>query len=265
MQFTRQDLVEVIARFLITFAAALFCLADATAQVQADNEEFPLHIDGDIGMGAYYTHSIIVDKTESVTILPYANFEFGRIFARIDTFGIKTFKMGYGYLELSMQVELDGFKPNTVSLRGLSERKNSLPLGFGTFQEMPFGAFYVSALHDVKESCGNLFDVTYVGRLTVQRLTIYPQIGAEYLSKQYIGYYYGVSTQEANTSQFPRYQPGSALNPFIAGLFETKITQDWNLYFLIRHTWLASSISNSPIVSHKAMDNVFLSLAYSFK
>ena len=265
MPSIRRRYFAIAATVAIHLAAFVFCTGTAIAQKPTAAEEFPLRADGDIGMGAYYTRSIIRGKTGSATVLPYTYFDYGRMFARIDTFGVKTVKMGYGYLELSGRVELDGFKADVSGLQGLNTRKNSLPLGIGTFQETPVGAFFVNAMHDVNKSTGNLFDLTYVGKFDTQKITFYPQFGAEYLSKQYTGYYYGVSTQEALNSRYGRYQPGGAFNPFVAAMMETRISENWNLNFFLRHKWLDGSISDSPIVDRKSMDTVFFSLAYRFK
>jgi outer membrane protein len=254
--------VVVIAGSLV---AGLFWAPGVSAQSPAAAEEFPLKPDGDLGVGAYYTRSVVRGRTESASVLPYANFDYGRMFARIDTFGVKSVKMGYGYLEIAGRVELDGFKADTSSLQGLNDRKNSLPLGIGTLQETPIGAFYVNAFHDFGKSKGNLFDLTYVVSQTYGKVTIYPQIGAEYLSKQYVGYYYGVSTQEAVASRYGYYRPGGAFNPYVAALIEARISDNWNLNFLLRHRWLAKSISGSPIVGRKGADNVFAAVAYRFK
>lgn len=171
-------------------------------------------IDGDIGLGGYYTRSILRGKSEPAAVLPYGYFDYGRAFVRIDTFGIKTVPMGYGHLELVGRVTLDGFKADTASLQGLTDRKDSIPLGIGTFQETPIGGFFVNAFHDVGKSRGNLFEAIYVGELKSSRFVFYPQVGAEYLSGQYVGYDCGVSATESTASRYAAYQPGGAFNPF---------------------------------------------------
>jgi outer membrane protein len=249
----------------IRFAAWLLFCANVLVQTPASGEELALKLGGDIGIGVYHTRSIVRDRRERAVVLPYTYFDYGRMFARIDTFGVKTLKLGYGYLELAGRVELDGFNIDAAGLRGLNERKSSIPLGIGTFQETPVGGFFVYALHDVNKSSGNLFDLTYVGKWETKGLTFYPQAGAEYLSKHYVNYYYGVSAGEAGASRFSRYQPGGAFNPFVAVMMEVKVAADWNVNLLVRHKWLAPSIYDSPIVSRKGMDTAFVSLAYRFK
>jgi len=242
-----------------------FAMASAQAQTAPTANEFPSKIDGDVGVGAYYTRSIVRGKSEPATVLPYGYFDYGRTFVRIDTFGIKTAKIGYGYLELVGRVTLDGFKADTSSLQGMTERKDSIPLGIGTFQETPIGGFFVNAFHDVNKSSGNLFEAIYVGELSKSRFTFYPQVGAEYLSKQYVSYFYGVSAAESAASRNAAYQPGSAFNPFVAVLIDTELTKEYHLNFYMRHKWLAGAIQDSPIVGRKGMDTAFISLSYRFK
>ena len=125
---------------------------------QAQSEELPLRIDGDIGLGSYYTRSIVRGKTDQADILPYGNFDYGRIFMRIDTLGIKTMKLGYGYLEIAARFSQDGFSTNVNNLHGLGNRQTSIPMGLGTLQITPIGAFYINCFHDINKSRGNLFE-----------------------------------------------------------------------------------------------------------
>jgi len=256
---------HIMAAVTICVGAGLLSIGTASAQTSTGADEFPMRLEGDVGLGSYYTRSIIRGKSEPATVLPYGYFNYRRMFARIDTVGVKTVKMGRGYLELVGRVSLDGFKTDTPSLQGLTERKSSIPLGIGTFQKTPVGGFFVNAFHDVNKSRGNLFEAIYVGELATPRVTFYPQIGAEYLSKQYVSYYYGVSAQEATTSQYSAYQPSGAFNPFLAALIDTKITEEWHLNFYLRHRWLANSINGSPVVDRKGMDTAFIAVSYRFK
>ncbi len=255
----------VECRFFPALAALLLCSATVCAQTTPAAAEFPLRIDGDIGLGGYYTRSILRGKSEPAAVLPYGYFDYGRAFVRIDTFGIKTVPMGYGHLELVGRVTLDGFKADTASLQGLTDRKDSIPLGIGTFQETPIGGFFVNAFHDVNKSRGNLFEAIYVGELKSSRFVFYPQAGAEYLSGQYVSYYYGVSAAESAASRYAAYQSGGAFNPFLAVLVDTTLTKDYHLNFYLRHKWLAGAVSDSPIVGRKNMDTAFISLSYRFK
>lgn len=263
MLYLRSIFLRIIAVAAICAGFGLLGTRLACAQTQTGAAEFPMRIQGDIGVGGYYTRSIIRGNAAPAHVLPYGYFDYGRIFARIDTFGVKTVRMGFGYLELAGRVALDGYKAD-AGIRGLTERKNSVPLGIGTFQETPIGGFFVNAFHDINKSQGNLYEAIYAGEIVLPGVTLYPQIGAEYLSQKYTGYYYGVSGAEASAGDYGAYRPGGAFNPFVAVLADTKLTEDVHLIYYLRHKWLASAIQDSPIVGRRALDTAFVALTYRF-
>lgn len=233
---------------------------------QAQPQEFPMRIDGDIGLGIYYLHSVIKGKTGEASVLPYGSFDLGRMFMRVDTVGIKTMKLGYGYLEIAGRISQDGFNANSGNLRGLSNRQNSVPLGLGTLQITPMGAFFINAFHDINKSDGDLFEAIYVTELDTPRTTFYPLVGAEYLSRNYVRYYYGVSTTEAAASQYSAYQPsGGAFNPNLGLIIDTKLTEEYHVNFFLRRKWLGHAIDSSGIVGKAFMDTGYITVSYRFE
>lgn len=233
--------------------------------VCADDEGFSRRIDGDIGVGAYYTHSIVRGKNDMLSVLPYGTFDYDRMFLRIDTLGIKTVKLGYGYLELAGRFSQDGFYADTANLRGLRNRQTSLPIGIGTMQVTPIGAFFVNAFHDVNQSNGNLYEAMYAAELGSPTLMVYPLAGAEYQSADYVRYYYGISAQEAASSQYATYQPGGSLNPFLGMMFDVKLSERYHLNLYARRKWLGNAIQSSPIVGVSTLDTRFIALTYRFE
>jgi outer membrane protein len=227
----RPHISKILRRFMLGFLInTLF-----GGMAQAQTEEFPLRIDGDIGLGSYYTRSIIRGKTDQVSLLPYGNFDYGRMFIRIDTLGIKTVKVGYGYLEIAGRFSQDEFNADVINLHGLGNRQAPIPLGLGTLQITPIGAFFINAFHDINKSGGNLFEVIYVAKLDTPQLTFFPLAGGEYQSKEYVRYYYGVSAQEAVISQYAAYQPTGAFNPLLGLMIDAKLTEEYHLNFYLRH------------------------------
>jgi outer membrane protein len=220
---------------------------------------------GDIGMSAYYTRSIIRGKNDAISVLPYGDFEYGRMFARVDTLGIKTLKMGYGHLELVGRISMDGFNTDTPSLQGLSKRATSIPLGIGTLQETPLGGFLINAFHDVNRSKGNWFEAIYAGEIDLPQVTFYPLLGAEYQSKEYVRYYYGISAQEAIVSNYAAYEPAGSFNGFVGLISDIKLSENYYLNCYVRHKWLGDAIQHSPIVSQRYLDTGYLALSYRFK
>jgi len=250
------------ATVLAIVAAPLMLAFSCTAWT---SEELPQKMDGDVGLGDYYTHSIIRGDSDKLNVLPYLDFDYGKLFARVDTLGVKTLKMGYGYLELVGRISQDGFSTNASGLQGLHTRQTSIPVGIGTFQVTPIGAFMVNAFHDVNQSQGNMLEAIYGVELDLPRVILYPLIGAEYQSREYVSYYYGVSTQEAASSKYAAYQPAGSYNSLIGLIADISLTDEYHLNFCVRHKWLGDSIQLSPIVNQRYLDTGYLSLSYRFK
>ena len=227
--------------------------------------EFSENIDGDIGLGVYYTSSLIRSQASQKPVLPYAYFSYDRAFVRLDTLGVKTMKMGYGYLEIVGRYSQDGFDSDTAALAGIENRRTSVPLGVGTLQVTPIGAFFINAFHDVGKSGGNLLEAIYVAKLESLGAAFYPMLGAEHRSREYVSYYYGVSSQEAAGSSFPEYHPGGAFNPLLGMMVEVGLTDEYHLNFYLRRRWLDSAIHASPLVKRRHLDTGFVALSYRFK
>ena len=227
--------------------------------------EFTRNIDGDIGLGGFYTGSIVRSKANQASVLPYAYFSYDRAFVRLDTMGVKTLKLGHGYLEIVGRYSQDGFDTDTPGLAGIKNRQSSVPLGLGTLQVTPIGAFFIDAFHDVNKSGGNLLEAIYVGKLDTSWLKYYPLLGAEYRSKEYVRYYYGISSGEAAVSGYAVYQPAGALIPLLGLAVDARLTGEYHLNFYLRRRWLGTSIHDSPIVDQKFLDTGYVALSYRFK
>ena len=233
--------------------------------MQSNAGELCPRIDGDIGLGNFYTHSIIHGKADEYSVLPYLDFDYARMFARIDTLGIKTLALGYGNLELAGRISQDGFSTGTADLHGIGNRETPIPLGIGTLQITPLGGFLVYAFHDVRHSQGNLYEATYGGEVDLPRVTFYPMAGIEYESARYVRYYYGISPGEAANSQFSIYQPAGSLNKFLGLIADVKLNDSYHLNCHFRRKWLGNAIQMSPIVSQKYQDTAYLAISYRFK
>lgn len=239
--------------------AALFTLCAPVCAAEA----LPARLEGDVGMASYTQSSQFVNGTAHTQALPYTYFDYGRLFARIDTFGIKTVPLLNGYLEIKTTVRQDGYRITLPATGDIRDRRDSVPLGIGTLQETPYGDFFLDLYHDTGTSKGNFFQGLYAAELDTGIGTLYPQVGIEYLSGSYTGYYYGVSAGEAGNAA--AYSPSGSTALLAGGMLELHLTGDWygNLYW--RRKWADHSISNSPIVAKSYQDTYFASVAYRFQ
>lgn len=235
------------------------CALLASGAVRAD-ETSPKRVQGDVGVAVYHSNNLVVAQSDTLIAVPYAYFDYGSYFARFDTFGIKTLPLGYGYLEFSGRVNLDGYQTTHPSLRGIHERKNSLPLGVGTFQETPVGGIFLNAFYDVNQSHGKLYELIYAAQFELGDNVIYPILGFEHFSAEYTRYFYGVSPAEAANSVYPAYTPGTNTTSMLGANWDMPITAAWHVNFYALRRWLGGGITHSPLAHTKLQDEAFISL-----
>lgn len=249
---------------LLAFTLALFA-ATALAQEELVEGDLSDRIKGDVGGAVYVSTNPVRNDGNTLIAVPYLYFDYGRFFARFDTFGVKTLPLGYGYLEVVGRVNLDGYRTDNPTLRGLAARQNSVPLGIGTFQETPIGGFFVNAFYDANQSRSGMYELMYAGEIEVGSGAIYPLVGVEHFSSRYTRYFYGVSPAEARRSIYPVYAPKATTTPMLGFVWEAPVAEDWNVIVYALRRWLGPAIHHSPQVNTRLQDEAFISLSYCYK
>ncbi len=229
-------------------------------------DSLPNHLVGDLGVAVYSSNMSIGTTGTQTYPLPYAFFDYGRFFARIDTFGFKTIKMGYGYLEVAGQVNLDNYNRKYTIMGATFSKLDPIPVGLGSFQETPIGGFFIYAFEDINRSQGQIYQLSYFAEFeTLAHIKLYPLLGAEYLTQSYANYYYGVSPKASQTLGYSQYTVPGTMN-YVAGLMvEVPIVDDWYFNVFGKRKFMGSGISNSPIMANSYQDSLIASLVYRFK
>lgn len=224
----------------------------------------PERLTGDVGAAVYATTATVRGASHRPSFLPYVYADYQRVFARTDTFGVKTVALGDGYLELVGRVSREGYKADSPSLGGVRDRSTPVPLGIGTYQETPYGGFFLYALHDLT-SGGSLLEATYAAELVFGSLKIYPQVGIERRSAAYVQHLYGVDAAESARSGIAGYRAGASTVP-VAGLAaEVALGGPWHLLVQARRSWLDAAIRDSPLVVARTQDSGFVAVTYAFR
>lgn len=242
-------------------------VAVAFAETGESLNELELHerLTGDVGGAVYASTNPVRGTGNTALALPYLYCDYGRLFARFDTFGVKTLQLGYGYLELQGRINLDGYDTNTPVLRGVNARRDSVPLGIGTFQETPIGGFFLNTFYDTNQSHGSISELIYAVEFQAGAATFYPMAGVEHFSARYTQYFYGVSAAEASRSVYPTYTPGASTTRMYGLVWELPVAQDWNVDLYAFRRRLGHAITRSPLVNTRVQDEAFLSLSYRYK
>lgn len=226
----------------------------------------PDHIVGDLGVGVYSSNMSIGTTGTQTYPLPYAFFDYERFFARIDTFGIKTAKIGYGYLELAGQVNLDDYTRKSAITGATYSKRDPVPIGIGTFQETPIGGFFLHGYQDVDHSQGQIYEFSYFAQFeTVAQINLYPMVGAEHLSQSYANYYYGVSAKASQTLGYAQYTAPATTNLSAGLMIDIPIVNQWHFNLFGKRKFMGSGISESPIMARGYQDSLIGSLVYRFE
>ena len=254
-------------RSLISLSSLLSLLiAFGSASAQDSPAPTSAGLSGDIGMAVFSQNNVIQGNSRSTQVLPYAYFDYDRFFARIDTFGFKTLPIGYGSLEVVGRYDAEGSTPKGTAYSQFNQRDIPVPIGVGTLQITPIGAFFVYAFNDFSASKGKMAELTYAAEFDLPHaIKIYPLVGFDYKDKRYLNYFYGVSPLESHLSGINAYSPSDGVSPFAAAVLEVPVWDHWVMNTFIKQKWLSSTIVNSPLVNERRLDNVFISLSYRFE
>lgn len=227
---------------------------------------FPDRVVGDVGLAAYSSRLNTAGAGSQTSVAPYGFFDYQRFFARIDTFGIKTLPVGWGYLELVTRVSLDDMAVHSKTGVTKVSKGAPAPLGIGTLQETPYGGLIVNIFKDAGSSRGTLSEALYIGEVNLPaQITAYPIIGVERLSSRYNGYYYGLNTSEASALGYSAYSAGAATNRIASVMLDVPLKGPWAMNVLYRRKWLGKTVSESPVLNHGYQDNALISLVYRYK
>jgi outer membrane scaffolding protein for murein synthesis (MipA/OmpV family) len=238
--------------------AAVIAITVLSSTLAFAGEANSQQLSGDVGVGVLAARSEIRGAKSTGQPIPYLAFDWGNFFARIDTFGAKVTPMGAGYLELVGQYRADGYQ-----ISGQRRLSNSIPAGLGSLQITSVGAFGFNALHDFGRSGGNIVQVRYLAEIPIGRVTLYPEVGAEFEDGAYTRYYYGTSSLRSR-SDTEAYRPGAAVNGYAGLLVETRIADRLYLNSYVREKLLDRTIVRSPQVSGSAQASILVALAYRF-
>jgi MipA family protein len=220
-----------------------------------------LKLIGDVGVANYRTPAITRSNQKNNMVLPYVYADYGNWYARVDTFGYKIAPIGAGHLEIATRISFEDFQPTNA---GVDRRSKPKLLGIGTFQETPYGAFFLYAFRDTT-SGGMLLDATYAAEFVFADWHFYPQFGVEQRDQKYVEKLYGVDAIEAQRSGLAAYSPKSSTSPNIAMAAEYPFADHLKLSVQLRKRYLDKAIQDSPLVNAKQQTSGFVAVTKTFE
>lgn len=254
LNYSRRSMRPSVLSRGLFIGSALFATLPLWAQTNSQ-------LQGDLGLAVFRTPAITSTTDRSNVVLPYVYADYGAWYGRIDTFGYKVVPVGKGYLELAARVSLEGYRPSNPAI---DKRSNPVPIGLGSFQKTPYGAFFLYGFGD-PVSGGTLVDVFYAAEWGLGPLHVYPQVGFERRSARYVQHLYGVSAAESGRSGAPIYSPSSSVTPKAAIAIDYELMKSLKFTGEIERKWLDKSIYDSPLVNARTQTKGFLALTRTFQ
>ncbi|MGV0959554.1 MAG: MipA/OmpV family protein [Limnohabitans sp.] len=231
----------------------------AAAQAQST---FPDRFVGEAGGMVATAQSVVQGGSATATALPYVYGDWGRLYARVDTFGVKTLPLGEGHLELAARVSTEGYKARKTDFVAAGDRSTPVPVGLGTFQRTALGGVFAYVFHDTT-SGGQLLELTWAARVPLGRATLYPQLGLEHRTAAYVQHLYGVTAAQAGAG-LSSYQAGASTVPVLSLQATVPLQGPWALQLQTRYRAWDSAVRNSPLVDRSSQLSGYAALTYSW-
>ncbi len=149
-----------------------------------------------------------------------------------------------------VQPRIDGYSEDDSSfLNGMQTRRWSVDGGVNVEAITPVGLLGVSAVGDLLGRYrGQEVEFRCLVMFPLFGFQLIPSGGVRWKSEELVDYYYGVRPDEARPDR-PAYEGGQAFDPFLRLVVRHNVTKHWSLFTDAQYEWLASEITNSPIVS----------------
>lgn len=217
---------------------------------------------GDVGGLAATYQAIVKGADNSTTALPYVYGDWGRFYARVDTLGVKMLPLGDGHIELAMRVSTEGFQSSKTAYPAAGDRSAPLPIGLGTFQRTALGGVFAYAMHD-PQSGGQFGELNWAGKLDVGPVKLYPQLGVQYRSADYVRHLYGIDAAQAQATGLSVYRPGASFTPMATLQATVPLNGPWALQLQTRYRRLDDAVAHSPLVNRGSQVSGFAAVTYT--
>ena len=113
-------------------------------------------------------------------------------------------------------------------------------------------------------SGGNSARLTYLAKVSTDKLTVYPSFGFEYHDKDYNNYYYGVSDKESTRTGVDAYESKNSVHPYINISANYDFSDKWAGFANQSLHYLPNEQYDSPMVDSRTDATTTLGLLYKF-
>ncbi len=249
-------------------ATLLFSAASMANAAPFNN--LPADPDAELSVGAnvmLVSSAYDMEDSIEVSVLPGVFYDNNKIYARGAQAGAYIINDGTNQLSAYAQLAGSQFDPDDANgaLQGLDKRKWSAAAGLTYLRRTPIGGLRGQIATDVLgRNDGTFGRLTYLAKITKDKLTVYPSIGIEWNDESYNEYYYGVSDAEATRTGVAAYSPDSSFNPYINISANYDFNERWAGFANQSLSYLSDEQYDSPMVDSRTESRTTLGLLYKF-
>lgn len=222
-------------------------------------------IDTYVGAGPYVQTQPYQGADPIVLPTPVIFFDNRLLYVRWTRVGLYVYgKQNWG-ISLTAQPRPWGYQAeDSEQLSGMAERLSNWEAGVAIGGKNQLGFAELTYFHDVQNrSEGSLVRLEIGKSFTNGRWYNMPSLFVIRYSDALLNYYYGVRPQES-TVQRPAYEAKAGINFALQHFFMYEMSKHWFLSANLRIDYLASEITQSPIVDDQWMGSAMVSLLYKF-
>ncbi|MEJ6066810.1 MipA/OmpV family protein [Psychrobacter cryohalolentis] len=268
---TSSSLSPTFKRALLSTLTATVMLGAASLSSAAlFNKNLPKDPDAELSVGVNVMavkSAYDLEESTEIKVLPGVFYDNNKIYARGAQAGVYLINDGSNQLAAYAQLAGNSFDPDdaTGALKGLDERKASAAAGLSYTRLTPVGGFRAQYATDILDrSGGNTARLSYIGKISKNKLTVYPSVGFEYNDADYNEYYYGVSDTESTRTGVAAYTANSSLNPYINVSANYDFSKRWAGFANQSLSYLPNEQYDSPMVDSRTDATTTLGLLYKF-
>jgi len=221
-----------------------------------------------IGAGAYIQSQPYANVDTIVLPSPVVFFDNGVFYVRWTRLGLyflgeKTDDFSWG-LSLTAQPRPFGYESSDIA--GMNERKDSWEGGIALSLQKNDAYLEVMLLNDLLNKSNSWIIKTELGYdFKIADFSFYPSLIAEYQSKDFLDYYYGVTSVEAARSTQTAYSPKVGMQLGVQTYIKYPLTKNLSTLVNLRVDKLPSQATSSSLVNDEYMYSGLASLIYTFE
>jgi outer membrane protein len=218
-----------------------------------------------VGGGAFVQTTPYAGVDARVYPAPVVAYEGERLYVRSAIVGYRLISENGLMIGPQVEPRVDGFSADdSPFLHGMRDRNWSVDGGVNLEAATPVGLLGASIITDLLgRHRGQEVEFRYLIMFPALGFHFIPSGGMRWKSDNLVDYYYGVRPSEARPGR-PAYEGKQAFDPFLRLVVRRSLTKHWSLFSDARYEWLASEITNSPIVDKDYQLSVTVGALYAW-